>query len=608
MTSFEDGFPETGGSQEPYILDKESIFRLLSSAGLAELTAGDGLTTIHVDSTPKDTGELYMNPDGKPVLGFMTKFSEGFTGWKNGDLVRARYVVSPKGKQMSLLVADSYVGDIRHADEFALEGEPEELAKLRSLGITELDLDLEVTSEEREYNVSNMFKYSARIDRVNDVLAPWDGKSELEPGQVLVQGRVSEYVPQASNNDWRDKSPTYMILDVNGKPVVINMNGGYVAYKGSKYERLLSEKPEVGDVVQVLATYTPDFEQQPYGRKRVSAFDASWCRSSFCLEANPARAAKQEAFNKTVESTINDLSVIADPVDFRKKYGELINLAFVQTGSFVKNCLTDEQAIQVATIVEQVFPDGEVIQKPLLAVSKDFPSIFSSFKEEYDVDIYSMSVEEAYEFVLEIAQDPAKLDPKIVQTDYLFRVVDDALAPAQMSTLATAVINAYYPATVRKGLSFEKEDYKPEPGIVPYNQHSLTESAILQLGLTGRTEDTNTLLELFEQSVENDLFSHKRGEDDYMSKIVDSLSYGLTKAANWSGDKGWHEVTDKSTVAHFRDTIVPRLVATMGAYTAKVESIGEVGGERYAAIGHSFALSRAQEIVELTDELTALAA
>src|SRR6266404_6125871 len=161
MSDYEKGFPKPEGLVGPNILDKEALFALLAASGIAELATSDGATTVYVDSTPKDKGELYVNPDGKPVHGFMTKFSEDFTGWKQGDLVRARFVVSPKSDQVTLLVADSYVGDIRHADEFVLEGDQEELSKLRGLGMTELDVDVEVTSEEREYIVSNMFKYSA---------------------------------------------------------------------------------------------------------------------------------------------------------------------------------------------------------------------------------------------------------------------------------------------------------------------------------------------------------------------------------------------------------------------------------------------------------------
>lgn len=603
--SFDDTFPETGDSQEPHRLDRESIFRLLASAGLTELTTGDGLTTIHVDSTPQEEGELYMNSDGKPVLGFMTKFSKGFTGWKNGDLVRARYVVSAHDEQVSLLVADSYIGDIRHADEFILEGEPEELAKLRSLGITELDLDLKVTSDRGEFTTSNMFKYSACIDRVNDVLAPWDGKSELTPGPVLLQGQVLEYVSQANDSDRRQ--PAYVTLALGNNSIVVNMSDGYIAYAGSQYEKLLNEAPEIGDTVQVLASFNPDFEQQRYHRPRVSAFDANQCRSAFCLEPSPARMAEQEAFSTAVDSKINDLSTITEPAEFRQKYGELIALSFVQTGTFMRNCLTNAQAKRLAGSVEQAFPVEGNMQKPLLAVAEHFPSLFSRFKEEYGVDIYSMSVEETYDFALEIAQDPAKLDPKISETHHLLLALDGALTPEQMSALATTAVNAYYPVTVRKGhLSSREEDYKPEPGKVPYNQHSLTESAIMQLGRTGRIEDTNALLELFEVSVEGNLFSHIRGEDDYMSKIVDGLQDGLMGTASWSTEKGWHNITDRNMIAHFQSTVIPRLVAAIGTYTEKVKAIGEIDGESYATVKHRATLSRAQKVVELTDELMAL--
>lgn len=607
MSNFEKGFPKPEGLDQPNILDSDTLFALLAASGITELATSDSVTTVYVDSTPKDKGELYVNPDGKPVHGFMTKFSEGFTGWKQGDLVRARFVVSPKSDQVTLLVADSYVGDIRHADEFVLEGDQEELAKLRGLGMTELDVDVEVTSEEREYIVSNMFKYSARVDRVNNVLTAWDGESELTPGQVLLQGKVQEYVANTSN-DYKDRHPTYMTIDVNGKPVVINMNGGYVAYEGSQYEKLLSETPETGDVVQVLASYNPDFEQRPYGRERVSAFDASWCRSTYCLVPNPDRAASQEAFHASLENMIGELAEITDPAAFRQLYGKIIDQAVVNPKTFVKDCRTAVQQKRMAELVDAVFDEDSHMAKPLLAVVKDFPSIYSTFNEQFKVNLYSMSVSEAYAFVMEVAKNPSKLDPEIVNTDYLYRAVDDALTPEQMSVLANTVIDNYYPVAVRQGKSFKKEDYVPEPGKVPYNNYSITESAIVQLSQTGLESDIETLTALFENSIANDQFAHLRGEDDFMPKIADSLDHALCKAGIWTVDKGWHEVTDRERLQLFTQTILPRLTAAMGVYTTKVDALPVVDDEKYAAFSHSFTLDRLQRMVGIASELEALAA
>lgn len=607
MSEFEEGFPKPEGLDEPNILDRDTLFALLASSGIGELATSDSVTTVYADSTPKDTGELYINPDGKPVHGFMTKFSEGFTGWKQGDLVRARFVVSPKSDQVTLLVADSYVGDIRHADEFVLEGNQEELAKLRGLGMTELDVDVEVTSEEREYIVSNMFKYSARVDRVNNILTAWDGVSELTPGQVLVQGKVQEYVASTSS-DYKDRRPTYMTLDVNGKPVVINMNAGYVAYEGSQYEKLLSKTPEAGDVVQVLASYNPNFEQTPYGRQRVGAFDANWCRSTYCLVPNPNRATTQEAFHASLENMIGELAEITDPVAFRQQYGKIIDQAFVNPKSFVEDCRTAVQQKRMAELVDAMFDDDSHMEKPLLAVAKDFPSTYSTFSQEFGINLYPMSVSEAYDAMMEVAQDPSKLDPKVVNTNYLFWALEGALPVERMSTLATTLIDTYYPVTARQGMSFEEDNYVPEPGKVPYNRHSITESAIVQLSQTGLESDIETLTALFENSIANDQFAHVRSEDDFMPKIADSLSQALCKAGTWTVDKGWCEVTDRERLQLFTQTILPRLTTAMGAYTAKVDALQVVGGEKYAAFSHRFTLDRLQRMVGIASELEALAA
>lgn len=605
MSDFEEGFPGPEGLEEPNILDKETLFALLAASGIAELATSDGVTTVYVDSTPKDKGELYVNPDGKPVHGFMTKFSEGFTGWKQGDLVRARFVVSTKADKVTLLVAASYVGDIRHADEFVLEGDQEELAKLRGLGVTELDVDVEVTSKEREYIVSNMFKYSARVDRVNNILTAWDGVSELTPGQVLVQGKVQEYVAD-TNNDHKDRRPTYMALDVNGKSVTIDMDGGYVAYVGSPYENLLSETPEVGDVIQVLASYNPDFEQTSYGRQRISAFE---CRSAYCLAPNLDRAATQEAFHAPVENMITELAEITDPATFCQQYGKIIDHTFVNPpGGFVKDCRTADQKKRMGELVDALFGEDNHTEKPLLAVAKVSPSICSTFNQEFGINLYPLSVSEAYNAMMEIAQDPSKLDPRVVNTSYLFRALGGAVSAEQMSTLATILIDTYYPVTVRQGKSFEKDNYVPEPGKVPYNRYSITESAIVQLSQTGLESDIETLTALFESSIAKDQFAHVRGEDDFTPRILDSLDHALCKAGTWTVDKGWHEVTNRERLQLFTQTILPRLTAAMGAYTAKVNALPYAGDEKYAAFSHSFTLDRLQRMVGIASELEALAA
>jgi hypothetical protein len=217
-----------------------------------------------------------------------------------------------------------------------------------------------------------------------------------------------------------------------------------------------------------------------------------------------------------------------------------------------------------------------------------------------------MSVSEAYDAAMEIAQDPAKLDPRTISTSYLFRAIDDALTPEQMSTLANTVIDNYYPVTVRRGKSFSKEDYIPEPGKVPYNRYSITESAILQLSQTGLDNDVQTLTELFETSIANDQFAHVRGEDDFLPKIADSLDHALCRAGTWTSDKGWHEVTDRNRLQLFTRDILPRLTAAMGVFTVKLDALPVVDNERYADFSHSFTLDRLQRMVGIASELEAL--
>ncbi len=569
MSTFNGDFSRPEGSGQPNVLDKEALLALLAASGVAELATIDDVTTVYIDSTPKDKGELYMNPEGKPVYGFMTKFSEGFTGWKQGDLVRARFVVNSEADQTTLLVADSYVGDIHHADKFVLEGDPNELAKLRGLGVTEIDVDVEVTSEEPEKIVSDMFKYTARVDRVNNILAAWDGESKLTPGQVLVQGRVQKYVAH-TDNDYKDRRPTYITLDVNGKPVDINMNLGYIEYGGSPYKKLLSETPGVGDIVQVLTTYDPDFrrKQTPYGRQRESAFDASCRRSTYCLALNPDRAAKQEAFYASVENMISELADTTDHVAFRHLYGKIIKQTFVDPKSRgpVEDLRTDVQQKRMAELVDAMFDEDARMDKPLLAVAKAIPS-----NQEFGIDLYSMSVSEAYAAVMEIAQDPSKLDPKTVCADYLFRVVKDALTPEQRSVFANTVIDNYYPVAVRQGMSLKNEEYVPKPGEVPKKWRSIIESAIFELSETGLESDIETLTVLFEGSIANGLFVHEQGSD-FMSNIAAGFEVALLKAGTWTADKGY-KVTDRERLQLFTQTILPRLITSLVKYTIKIDEI-----------------------------------
>lgn len=93
-----------------------------------------------------------------------------------------------------------------------------------------------------------------------------------------------------------------------------------------------------------------------------------------------------------------------------------------------------------------------------------------------------------------------------------------------------------------------------------------------------------------------------------MPKIVDSLDHALCKAGTWTVDKGWHEVTNPARLRLFTGSILPRLTAAMGVYTAKVDALPIVDDEKYAAFSHNFSLNRLQRMVRIAAELEALAA
>ncbi len=608
MSKNDPEIPRISGSNEASVLGKDDFFNILATSGLGELTAG-AFTTIHLDSTPREKDEIYLSPDGRLIYGFMTKFDKGFTGWKKNDLVRARFIVKSREDKVSLLVADSYIGDIRHADEFVLEGDEEELAKLKSVGLAELDLNVELTSDQREYLASNMFLYRARIDSVNAVTEVWDGQSELEAGPVLLQGRVVDYV-ETDIDDNTNKKPTFITISVNGRPVTVNLNGGYLTYEGSRqYENLLNEQPEIGDLVQILASYDPDYasKQKSYERPRVSSLDASWCRSAYCLEANPDRSERQANFNDALETAISELGEATEPTIFKQKYGQIINMAYQKTDrNSINNCLTAHQRRQMSELVKKVFASNDT-EKPLLAVKEDFPSVFSTVVEEFGIDIYSMSVDEVYKAMMEIASDPEKLHPKSLHTDYIFRILEGAATPQQMSALAIKAIESYYPITVRKGLLFDADDPSLELLKVHYNQHSLVERAISVLGATGLPKDIEFLAGLFKSSVKNDQFSHQRGEDDYLQGIVASLNHSLSKNAKWSLDQDWYEITNHDGLKYFREDIIPTILKSVAEYTKKVESIGEINGERHAEIVHAFVMNKVENLVKLSDKLNTLA-
>jgi hypothetical protein len=163
-------------------MDPVDIVRAFVSGALCEFGDNGGEPHILIrNTTPTEKGTLYLNSRDEPVYGFFTKFDEGFEGWQPGHNVRARFqALQRQTGNVSLLVCDSYVGDIRHADSFDL-GNPDEKPELQyllGLGMAEIDATVTVTGDGK-YSVSNMFDYPAKVAELMLFSSPGMAKHSL---------------------------------------------------------------------------------------------------------------------------------------------------------------------------------------------------------------------------------------------------------------------------------------------------------------------------------------------------------------------------------------------------------------------------------------------
>jgi hypothetical protein len=370
---------------------------------------------VVIDTRPEAEGGVWVGPDGVPVSSFMRKFQDGFEGWKPGEVVNATFILGRSGGQPELIVADAYVGDIRHSDTFALpEVSPEDAATLRNLGVALLDVDVEVISGSAS-GVGSESDYEARIRRFNSIQREWDGETLPQPGdQLLLKGKVVRYLPAEARERRADVSslpplPTVEIQLSNGITVPVQMIDGRITYHDGSLDLRYPDAPQQGDIVQVSTI----FVDASFGRSdRVGVFQAPDCRSAYLVKPGAERFAIYRADRDDIAVKIRELSSL-DGQAFHAAYAGLLHdYSDLSPGQpEPRVLLTAEEQQAVLELVEQKFPSDAQGNPPRDRPLVHFGVIprMVATNEMYGVDTFAMSRQEFYDFCLDVANGRAPI-------------------------------------------------------------------------------------------------------------------------------------------------------------------------------------------------------
>lgn len=256
------------------------------------LPSGEGQQILFINSTPSISGQMFLGPEGHPEYMFGRKFEGDFAGWETGDRMRSRYLVRKTidedgDPKIGLQVAESVVGDIRHADTFILENlSPEEVDALSGLGIAEVEAVVQVGERiQKDYQLSNMQDYTASLARVIAVQQPWDGDmTKVEKGKpLLVEGEVVSYTTE----EWPHTDAEITVRIANQQDIRIQMWNGYIQIDSSSVGVPDLKNPRLGDIVQVNSFYgNPNARYHLVEPERLFTY---WCRSTHLLKPGVER-------------------------------------------------------------------------------------------------------------------------------------------------------------------------------------------------------------------------------------------------------------------------------------------------------------------------------
>lgn len=565
---------EVGGDKRPadkgYRLDE--IIKKLRRGELFGDTGGYRI--IGIDSSPDLEGDFVFGPGGYPEIGFGQKFENGFTGWERGERVRSRYKVvkmkSSDGERIyGLQVAESVVGDIRHADTFLLDNLfNQDMETLGGVGMAEVEAVVEVIEKvNTERQISNMQEYSARIDRLVSIQKPWNGKiEELKDGQsVLLEGEVISY---KQNREYPYDGAKIVIKIGNGLSVPVKLWNGYLDIEAGVIDRFDPKGPEAGDMVQINATYGNPEER--YGREEKVCFFAYFCRSTYLLAPNKMReTAYREQRKKVADWLIStDKKGSSDLV--RKEISRLINSCLTRDGGLN---LTDDEKLSINQLIEGKITRED--EKPL----ELFDDLWGmeDVRRGYGVDVYGMSRKDFYHFCLKVASGEKNMIAD-GSPDSPWRILRDNLNPKECEEILSLAIDKFSERVIGKRTIMKesilanpddiadihdksyghrignkvvigKKDYDPkdlaDPDKVTWEDQYLLEQTLRYYNDCLTTEAARRYLGLVQKMGEKKMFM--RVDDDRFREfceyeIVDSMINNVTNNIIWKGGEWGTEV------------------------------------------------------------------
>jgi len=374
-----------------------------------------------------------IGSEGQFVDSFGRKFEAGFEGWKPGQFVNSKFIVQKRGEDLELLVANSVVGDIRHADIFELPSLSDDAKQqLLRVGVAEIDVDIEVVGNMR-YEVSNMYRYEAKINRINSIQPAFNGNyEELVLGQqVLVEGRVTDY-RRAEGQGVSDYGHCKVELP-DSTVVDVTMWNGYLTYEDGALGVIDPPHPTEGDKVQINCTYGNPGAR--YMKDDGLSLFAYYTRSTFMLEPSQERAELYASRRKLVDEAMQAFLDTQDLAEARRILAQVIKGTLITGGTSVKGGLTAGEQDFIRNAVELKFTDPD--EKPLDLFGDEYEA--EEINKVWGVDVYSMSRADFYRFCMSFANG----EIAYVRTggiDSPYRFFDKALSRGQqIEVLSTAV-------------------------------------------------------------------------------------------------------------------------------------------------------------------------
>lgn len=505
-----------------------------------------GKDSYSIDSTPQLSNDVSIGGDGELVDSFGKKFEQGFEGWKPGQKLHSRYIVqrSSSGDGVQLLVADSVVRDIRYADVFEIDDLPEAAkAELLRVGIAEVDADIEITGP-AQYEISNSYRYRAKIDRIYGIQPPFDGdfKSLVPDQQVLVEGKVLVYERSERPNT---NAYGHCLVELpNGTKIPIVLWNGYLVYEGGSLDVLNPPYPIVGDAVQINCAYGNPGER--YGRNDGMSLFAYFTRSTYLQEASAERKAHHDQRTSSVQESLQAFNTATEPREARRILSQIMRAAIITESSIKMLGLTVAEKEIIQQAIESKFSDPE--DRPINFLEDTYTP--EEINRVWGVDVYSMSRREFFEFCMGFASGEANYqEPGGI--DYPYRVFDMALSREQQLKILTTAVRKLSEKVIGKKVfhtrksTWGEQAVRPgeitDPDYVDWDFGYLFDQSMSYLSKYSEIEVAEVFVELVVQMDTHDKFrmdqDHAEHRDFHEFEIFNSMERNVEVASKIRGTK-----------------------------------------------------------------------